>query len=93
MLMAVIVILALVALAAWVVAVVSALAIAGLAPKGQKLAAYFALGWWRFGKVEAIAGPAAVPHMARYRQAFFAFFACIVVAIVIIFLLTIERQN
>jgi hypothetical protein len=93
MLATVMVVLALAALAAWLVAVVSALAIVGLAPSGQKLKAYFALGWWRFARVAEIAGPAALPHIARYRTAFLAFFACIILAIAMVFLLTFERQN
>jgi hypothetical protein len=93
MLAVVIAILGLGAAASWVVAAMSALSIIGLAPKGQKMSAYFALGWWRFAKVEAIAGPAAAPHIGRYRKAFLVFFACILLAIVITFLLAIERQN
>jgi hypothetical protein len=93
MLSVVIAILGLGAVGAWVVAVMSALSIIGLAPKGQKIAAYYALGWWRFAKVEAIAGPAAAPHIGRYRKAFLVFFASILLAVVIVFLLAIERQN
>lgn len=93
MLSVVIAILGLGAAGAWVVAVMSALSIIGLAPRGQKMAAYYALGWWRFTKVEAIAGPAAAPHIGRYRKAFLVFFACILLAVVIVFLLAIERQN
>ena len=93
MLAAIIVVLALAAVAAWLVAAVSALSIVGLAPRGQKFKAYLALGWWRFARVEAIAGPAAAPHIAHYRKAFLAFFACIILAVAIVFLLIVERQN
>ncbi len=85
--------LAFAALAAWVIAVTAALSIIGLAPKGQKLKAYFALGWWRFARVEAIAGPAAAPYIARYRQAFLAFFACIFAAMAAAILLIFLQQN
>ena len=74
-------------------AVISALSIIGLAPKGQKLKAYFALGWWRFAQVEAIAGPAAAPYIARYRKAFLAFFACIFAAMLTTILLIFLQQN
>lgn len=86
-------VLALAAVGAWAVAVLSALSIVGLAPKGRKLSAYFALGRWRFGEVEAIAGPAAAPHIARYKKAFMAFFACILATAVVIVLIAMAAQN
>lgn len=77
MLIALISVVAAIAVASWCVAVFSALSIVGMAPSGQKISTYFALGWWRFAQVESVAGPAAIPHIARYRKAFYVFFGCI----------------
>lgn len=76
-------ILILAALAAWVVAAWSAAALFGLAPKGRKLQTYFDVGRWRFDKVRAAVGPAAEPHIRRFRLAFLSFF--IVLLSVILF--------
>ncbi|MFO1122386.1 MAG: hypothetical protein U1F47_08715 [Hyphomicrobiales bacterium] len=65
------------AIGAWLVAVWSAVSVVRLAPRGQKLRAYFNLGWWQFAKVRAAIGPAAEPHIRRFRRAFYAFFAVI----------------
>jgi hypothetical protein len=81
------------ALACWLVAATAALAVVGLAPRGQKLKAYVDLGWWRFAAVERIAGAAARAPMARYRKAFIGFFASIAGLMATSFLLIIERQN
>lgn len=65
------------AIGAWLVAVWSAISVVRLAPPGQKVRAYFNLGWWRFAKVRASIGPAAEPHIIRFRRAFYVFFAVI----------------
>jgi hypothetical protein len=65
------------AVGAWMVAVYSAIAVVRLAPPGQRLSAYFNLGWWRFAKVRSAIGPAADPHINRFRYAFYVYLAVI----------------
>lgn len=74
---------------AWLVAVISAISILGLTPKGSKLKACFDLGWWRFDKLRTLIGPAAEPHLKRYRLSLLAFFALIFGMISMIFLLEV----
>ena len=73
---------AILALGAWGMAVFSAISLVSLAPKGEKLSTYFALGWWRFQTIRTRIGPAADPHLQRYRLAFLGFFSLIVGVIV-----------
>lgn len=68
---------ALVAFIAWAMAALSALSVVQLAPKGDKLTAYFDLGRWRFAALEARLGPTVTPHIVRYKRAFLVFFAAI----------------
>jgi hypothetical protein len=68
---------ALLAFIAWSLAALAALGVASLAPKGEKLSAYFDLGMWHFASLEARFGAGVTPHLVRYRRAFFAFFAVI----------------
>lgn len=84
---------ALIAVVAWCVAVVSALRVIALVPAGQRLSAWFSLGWWQFAKIRASAGDAAIPHIKRYIQAFVAFFAAVVSAILIAILAGISAQD
>ncbi len=93
MLVLVTVIMGLVAVGAWIVALVSALSIIGLAPAGQRMSTWFALGWWRFDKVEAVTGPGAVPHIKRYVWAFTAFFVAILIGFVVTVAVGIATQN
>jgi hypothetical protein len=86
-------VLALIAVVAWNIAVIAAFRIAKLAPAGQRLDAWLSLGWWRFAKVRELAGDAAIPHVKRYTQAFLAFFAAAVAALIIAGLLAIAEQN
>ena len=81
-------IVALVALAAWIVAAISMIEIVRAAPSGRKFAAYWNLGWWRHDAVRAAIGPAADRPLRRYRLAFFAFFACVLGMIAFVFALT-----
>jgi hypothetical protein len=90
---AVLVILVLVAVSAWFMAVVSAIAIVQLAPPGEKFASLFRLGWLRFPTLSAQLGPAALPHLARYRAALFTFLACIIAAVAMSMLLATEQLN
>src|SRR5215217_604577 len=71
------------AILSWVVAVIQALQIVRLAPKGERLGSYFALGWWKFDKIEAMAGPASVPHLQIYKRAVAAFLVFVVLGVVL----------
>ena len=66
------------AVLSWLVAVIQAVQIVSLAPKGERLGSYFALGWWKFGQIAAKAGPASVPHIQIYRRAVIAFLAFVI---------------
>jgi hypothetical protein len=72
----------LLAAAAWLVAVASALSLVGIAPSGGKFDTLMDLGWWRFGAIEARIGPSARTHIKRYRLAFMAFFLIVLVVAV-----------
>lgn len=71
------------AVMAWAIAVIQAIAIVRLAPPGEKLASYFALGWWKFRQIEAKAGPASVPHLVIYQRAVIAFCLFVVLGLVL----------
>jgi hypothetical protein len=87
------VVMGLVAVGAWIVALLSALSIVGLAPAGQRMSTWFALGWWRFDKVEAATGPAALPHIRRYAMAFAALFLAILLGFVVVIAVGIVTQD
>ncbi len=74
--------------AAWLLVVISAAQIYRLAPPGRKIETYFDLGWWRFGKIRALIGPAAEPHIRRYRSGFLVFFAIILCVMILTVILT-----
>ena len=74
---------ALIAFIAWAIAGLCALNVAGLAAKGEKLAAYFDLGRWKFADLEARLGPAVIPHLSRYKRAFLVFLATICALLVV----------
>ena len=71
------------AMLSWLVAVIQAIQIVSLAPKGERLGSYFALGWWKFGQIEAKAGPAAVPHIKIYQRAVIAFLAFVILGLLL----------
>ena len=81
------------ALFSWVIALISAIRIVGLAPKGEKFRVYGRLGWWNFDGVRALTGPAADPHIQTYQRAFIAFIACVIIAIAGGTLLAVVTQN
>jgi hypothetical protein len=51
------------------------------------------LGWWRHRKIAEAIGPAAEPHLARYRMAFYVFFGCVLAGIALSFLMIGAAQN
>ncbi len=67
----------LIAFIAWAFAALSAFNVVNLAPKGEKLEAYFQLGLWRFSALETRLGAGVRPHLLRYKRAFYVFFAVI----------------
>ena len=93
MIFAMLVILILVAVTAWFMAVISAIAIVQLAQPGERLASLFRLGWLRFSTLSVQLGPAAAPYLTRYRIAIFAFMACVIAAVAMSILLAAERLN
>lgn len=86
-------VLALFAIFAWGLAVISAVQIVRLAPAGQRLRTYGQLGWWRFDQIRSAAGAAVEPHIRTYQRAFIAFIVCVLASIVIGGLLSITAQN
>jgi hypothetical protein len=74
----------LMAFVAWAVALMTALSVVRLAPRGQKLASYWQLGWWRFTALEQRLGPPVLPLIKRYRRAFIVFFGVIVALLLIV---------
>jgi hypothetical protein len=67
----------LIAFIAWSLAGLSAINVATMAPKGEKLAASFQLGLWRFEALETMLGTTVKPYLIRYKRAFVIFFAVI----------------
>lgn len=67
----------------WIIAVIQAIRIVQMAPKGQKLGSYFALGWWKFDQIEAKAGPASAPVLQTYKRAVIAFLAFVILGVVL----------
>ena len=78
---------------AFVVAVIAAVQIVALAPKGQKLTTYGQLGWWQFDKIRATIGPAADLPIRTYQRAFVVFMVIVVLAAVGGTLLGAQAQN
>lgn len=81
------VLLAILAVVAWLIAALSAVTLVGRAPSGGRFATLMDLGWWRFAAIEGRIGAAARAPIARYRKAFLLFFACVLAAIATTFAL------
>lgn len=64
-----------------VVAVVQAIAITRLAPASEQIASFFPLGWWKFSKLDAKAGPQAAVPLAIYKRAVIAFLIFLVLGL------------
>lgn len=78
---------------AWCVALFTGLAIVRLVPRGERINAWFTLGWWQFGKLQQFTGPAILPLQRRYIPAFVAFFAAILLGVVLTVVLGTEARN
>ena len=74
-------VIALFAILSLVVAAIQAVAIVRLAPASERLGSYMLLGWWKFGRLEQKAGPAAAEHLAIYKRAAIAFIVFIVLGV------------
>jgi hypothetical protein len=86
-------VLGLLVIVAWVAAVMAALQIVGLAPKGEKLRTYGQLGWWQFDKIRATIGPAADLPIRTYQRAFIVFIVIVVLGAAGGVLLGTQPQN
>jgi hypothetical protein len=76
-------VIALFAILALALAIWEAVAIVKLSPKGSTLRSSFWLGWWKFGQIEAQAGPDATQHLAIYKRATIAFVVFIVLGLIL----------
>ncbi|KQU98854.1 hypothetical protein [Devosia sp. Root105] len=93
MAVALIAIVAVATVGAWLVALMAALQIVALTPAGQRWKSWFALGGWRFGEIRAAAGAAVEPHIRRYRMAFLVFMLAVIAGAAAGILLGAEQQN
>jgi hypothetical protein len=71
------------ALMSLVAAVLQAAAIIRLAPPSEQLGSFMLLGWWKFGKLEAKAGPAAAANLQIYKRATIAFLVFILLGVML----------
>jgi hypothetical protein len=78
---------------AFAAAVVAAIQIVSLAPKGKKLTTYGQLGWWQFERIRATVGPAGDLPIRTYQRAFVVFLAIVVLAAIGGTLLGAQAQN
>ena len=76
---------ALAAFGAWSLAALATLNVVNLAPKGEKLSAYYQLGMWRFSDLEAKLGTGVTPHITHYKRAFYVFIAVIAAIVALTF--------
>ncbi|GLQ09581.1 hypothetical protein GCM10007913_15130 [Devosia yakushimensis] len=65
------------------IAVVQAVAITRLAPASEQIGSFFPLGWWKFGQIEAKAGPQAARPLAIYKRAVIAFAIFLVLGLIL----------
>jgi hypothetical protein len=78
MLLPAVLVLAGVAVAAWLFALVALVQIVGMAPAGQRMSTLFNLGWLRLGRVTAAAGPASAPYARTYFIAMLTFLVVVI---------------
>lgn len=71
-------VLGLLVVVAWIVAVMAAIQIVNLAPRGEKIRTYGQLGWWQFDKIRATIGPAAELPIRTYQRAFIVFIVIVI---------------
>ena len=66
----------------WFIAVISAIRVVALAPKGKKVSVYGKLGWWQFDEIRKTIGPAADQPIRVYQRAFIAFIGLVFAAMI-----------
>jgi len=71
------------ALLSLVVAVMQAVRMVRLAPAREELGPFMLLGWWKFNRLAAKAGPAAAQHVQIYQRAAIAFLVFIVLGVIL----------
>jgi hypothetical protein len=71
------------ALLSLIVAAMQAVSMVRLAPASEQLGSFMVLGWWKFAKLQAKAGPAAAGHVEIYRRAATAFLVLIVLGVML----------
>lgn len=64
-------------------AVVQAVAIVRVAPASENLAGFMPLGWWKFHRLTAKAGPAAAQPLTIYKRAVIAFLVFLLLGLVL----------
>ena len=78
---------------AWGIAVLSAIRIVSLAPKGERVRTYGKIGWWQFAEIRENLGPAVEPHIRAYQRAFIVFLTLVILAMIAGTLLGATAQN
>jgi len=78
---------------AWGIAVLSAIRIVSLAPKGERVRTYGKIGWWQFAEIRESLGPAVEPHIRAYQRAFIVFLTLVILAMIAGTLLGATAQN
>ena len=76
-------VIALFALVTLLLAVQQGRALVQAAPRGEQLGSFMVLGWWKFARLEAKAGPAAAQHVEIYKRAAIAFLIFIVLGVIL----------
>lgn len=76
------------ALGAWILAVTAAIQVWGASPTGERFGNYMRLGLLQFSYLEQRLGPSIRPALNRFRLGLLGFMACVIVAIVVIFIAT-----
>lgn len=73
----------LLAVFSWIVAVIAAIQVVRLAPKGERMRTYGRLGWWQFAQIRADLGEAVSPHITAYQRAVAAFLFLVIAGIAV----------
>ena len=76
-------VIALFAILSLVVAAIQAAAIVRLAPSSERLGSYMLLGWWKFSRLEAKAGPAAAQQLNIYKRAVIGFVTFVLLGLIL----------
>ena len=66
-----------------VVAITQARAVIRLAPASAEIGPFMVLGWWKFAKLDAKAGPAAATNLQIYKRATIAFVVLVLLGVML----------